>query len=815
MNERAVAEPTQELKGFPGYVFSGDRDLALGLIPTAQGVLQQVRQFVKNSGAQVYGLTRELSGGIVRVTSNAGIEKVEITATGAKTVSGDDIQGIEILSGAIEDGKIAVVTPPISGTPEFKTLQKYNPTEQAYKYPLKKRPGNYPLTQILPGNTFEDQPRLAVIEQNLIAHRMGYKSYVFIGDEDIAVSKKTIADALITDALATLDAVNNTFKQAVASYPWGYIKYECYFGQTTGFYACIYAEIQSNYMHILNYNLLTTLEKLNFNASVFVESTRIPVTIFYTTIASGSSLLGGQSGRVASSMYSGLMKKAVQVIQGYGMLKTNTKNLFRDAVGVQLKYDWRWARCHGIVVGAGGVCWLVEISVMHGVIAMPLPIFENTKKGTPLYNALRKSNQDILRNTVILFGGLPSGAAFPPVTVDPRVLHQNPSAKNLAQSIASGDVLQLITPAGMSGYFDGISYSNWLGWSFSDSGHEAHNTCADWDGNGRHYKISFTFGAINKNRNPNEAIASASAFFSLVSSTPIFNQGKFTFYDGDRTPTASLQIPIISDLPFTTTLSKTTILATHIHNNLELVWLENIPLVDNLNISTADNGVIPYGQGGNGYPPTSGYILFERYAGGSIIRTTRNINAYPNIWAYRYTPITFGPAPDYNQSTNVSTYQYSYITDNLFGISTGFSLLNGASAWPNGTRDCYAFSNIRRCHSEFGDTPNYQFATDGSEGATVVLPNGSEIKTNEAFSGATDLFGLSYQPTAHIENPFNLYVTVNSFGSASEYFIAFPNINNTALNPPYQPTSIPFVQGFGVLVGDKNVLKNYSFIGYI
>lgn len=791
-----MVQQFNESAGNTAFSFNGNEDEARKLIPTAQNLLYKLRGFLATSGSKVFSMTTRASNGSVTASSIEGIEKVIITADGQITDESVDVEGIEILSGAVKGGEIAIVTPPVMGEPQFKTLQKYKPTDQAYKYPLKKRPGNYPKTVILPGNTFEDQPRLAVIEQNLIARPMGYRNYVFIGDEAVASTKKTIADDLISDALATLDAVVNTFKTAVVPYSWGYIKYECYYGQTTGFYACIYAEIQSNYMHQLDYNLLETVDEAKFNTTTDVNSTKVPVTLFSTIIETGNPNKGAQSGRIASSMYSGLMKKVVQVIQGYGMLKTRTKNALRDAVGVQLKYDWRWSRCHGIVVGAGGVLWLVEISCMHGVVAMPLPLFENTKKGTPLHGVLSKSPQDVLRNAVGVFGGLPSGAGFPPVTVDPRVLHQNPNAKNMAQSIASGDVLQLVTPAGMSGYFDGISYSNWLGWSFSDSGHEAHNTCADWDGNGRHYKITFTIGAVNKNRAVDEPIAVASASLALVSSVQFsaITRSKFCFYDGDMHEDNGRLNAIIGSLHQVSTTNteqnQTTILATHINGSLELVWSENIPWIYGWAISEDTTF-----EGSEFDPPISGYILQQANGDGGFIRTSRNKSPIPTILDRRYVEVTYsGTWPDI-----VSSAVYS---GEYYGV-------NFAGAWPKGCRDCYAFADSKKYNYVGHET--YELDDIGF-GTTIVLPNGSEVNLLDVSSMATDLRSVNFTTVSGYYDNFSLYVSSNSFGNGGQYFISFPGF---VTNQPYDALGTPFAKGFGGLLVGEGVLNNYSFIGYV
>lgn len=236
---------------------------------------------------------------------------------------------------------------------------------------------------------------------------------------------------------------------------------------------------------------------------------------------------------ICSSMYSGLMAKAVQVILGYGKLQSPTASEAHRVDGVQVKYDWRWARCHGIVRGAGNALWLVEISVTNGVLAMPLPMFKNTVVGTPGYQSLIKSKQDVLRETALLFGGLPSGGTFPTGT-------------ELDDALASGDVIRLATAAHMGAFFDKSHYSSWMGWSFNLGGTgvtpQAHNTCfadagsgAGYVRTGYHYKLVFNIGSKTKNRRPDEPIAAGNATLSLVGSDRLVWWGSELMYvhDGD------------------------------------------------------------------------------------------------------------------------------------------------------------------------------------------------------------------------------------------------------------------------------------------
>ena len=183
------------------------------------------------------------------------------------------------------------------------------------------------------------------------------------------------------------------------------------------------------------------------------------------------------------TMYSGLMTKAVQIIMGQGLT---------------VAYDYKWVKCHGIVTAADGKFWLLEISSTNGVIAMPLPL----AKGDAA------SLVDVIKQSTILFGGIPSNGKFPTGTV-------------LADAITNGTILRLKTVGDMSAFFGKTPYASTMGWSFNDTGSEAHNTCHDTDGTNftsYHYKLDITIGATTSTPVAGIPIATATATLSLVSS---------------------------------------------------------------------------------------------------------------------------------------------------------------------------------------------------------------------------------------------------------------------------------------------------------
>lgn len=218
-----------------------------------------------------------------------------------------------------------------------------------------------------------------------------------------------------------------------------------------------------------------------------------------------------------SSMWSGTMKKVVQVIMGLGragkdMLRDPNKprvvtpymNAI-DATGIQVLYDYKFMRTHGIARGADNVLWLVEISAMRGVLAMPLPIFPNSSKLSFLETAFSRGDRD-LSAIITDLGCLPTGEMLPT------------SPTELAKKIASGDVLQLLSAGDLGEFYRLSAYSSSCGWAFSERGNEAHNVgyaYSDDDTDvfqkGFWYQININIGKINRKRQPGDPIAIGSA----------------------------------------------------------------------------------------------------------------------------------------------------------------------------------------------------------------------------------------------------------------------------------------------------------------
>ncbi len=229
--------------------------------------------------------------------------------------------------------------------------------------------------------------------------------------------------------------------------------------------------------------------------------------------------------KIAPSCYSGHMKKLVQYVLGLGRLdevELPPNDELADEVkakGFTCRYDFRWTTTHGLVKAADKRWWLVEVSQGHGVLAMPLPLYENI----PEFEDDPGAGQQELVDVIAAFGGQPTGETFP-------------TGKTLREAIARGDILQLLTPGDMEEFYVYSPYSTCLGWAFSSDGHEAHNTAHGIEdfsdgrsiGVGVHYRIVFKIGATNTERNGNDPIATASATLTRMSKGYLCRPGRKT-----------------------------------------------------------------------------------------------------------------------------------------------------------------------------------------------------------------------------------------------------------------------------------------------
>ncbi len=222
-----------------------------------------------------------------------------------------------------------------------------------------------------------------------------------------------------------------------------------------------------------------------------------------------------------SSQWSGTMKKVVQICMGFGRInidmlrdpdqpdETTPYMKEVDQHGVQVRFDYKFMRTHGIFRAEDRRLWLVEISAGRGVVAMPLPIYpESDTEG------FKKRAEDIGDTAMVTaleeLGCLPTGEAFP----------TTPAAFN--EEVKRGEILQLLAPTDLKDFYGRLSgFSSACGWSFTDKGDQAHNVGYHYpeeeDGYQRAcwYQINIKIGSINKDRKPGEPIATGSAELRL------------------------------------------------------------------------------------------------------------------------------------------------------------------------------------------------------------------------------------------------------------------------------------------------------------
>lgn len=210
--------------------------------------------------------------------------------------------------------------------------------------------------------------------------------------------------------------------------------------------------------------------------------------------------------KLKPTMYSGLMRHVVQLLMGFGFQTekslydrtpppVGTKKQQRVATtptqyqqdvkknGLQIRYDWRWYRTHGIAKGADGRLWLVEIGNTRGALAWPLPM--NATSQLPAFRQkLQDMGDDAGLYALDKLGGFPTGESMPDKQIDAYV--------------RAGMVLRLATTDEVGNFYDHNTFSSFLGWAFNDSGTEAHNTCVDYDADFYqtcyHYVLSMAIG---------------------------------------------------------------------------------------------------------------------------------------------------------------------------------------------------------------------------------------------------------------------------------------------------------------------------------
>lgn len=135
----------------------------------------------------------------------------------------------------------------------------------------------------------------------------------------------------------------------------------------------------------------------------------------------------------------------------------------------QIKYDYKFYDCHGVVFDSKNKPWLINISnTRSGVFVMPLPLIPATTTEAFREYIEEKDDQEILA-ILDRFGGMPSGESFPS------------TGKDFQAWVRAGVIIKVCDN---SDFFYHSMYSSACGWSFSSDGAEAVNTCFDYSGTG-------------------------------------------------------------------------------------------------------------------------------------------------------------------------------------------------------------------------------------------------------------------------------------------------------------------------------------------
>lgn len=166
---------------------------------------------------------------------------------------------------------------------------------------------------------------------------------------------------------------------------------------------------------------------------------------------------------------------------------------YMDAVetnGVQVQFDYKFMRTHGIHRGADNRLWLVEISSTKGVVAMPLPIFPGSDKTSFLLRAQQRAGDASMMHALEELGCLPTGEGFP-------------TGQAYKDKLAKGDIIQLRSPEEMQDFYRLSGYSSVCGWSFNSNGSEAHNVGYYWPEDdvfqkGYWYQLSISIASITQ-----------------------------------------------------------------------------------------------------------------------------------------------------------------------------------------------------------------------------------------------------------------------------------------------------------------------------
>lgn len=233
--------------------------------------------------------------------------------------------------------------------------------------------------------------------------------------------------------------------------------------------------------------------------------------------------------RLKPTMYSGTMRSLVQVLMGFGRstvrdgksvsvydlpakkgraARVQPVTAYGAKVlksGLQITYDWRFTRTHGVTYAEDGRAWLVEIGIANGVYAMPLPLHPDTTTAAFRLRMEKAGDAEALA-VLDLFGGFPTGESVPP-------------SDELPAWIRAGRVVQMATHDDIAPFYANNAYSQEMGWAFNQRGDEAHNTAWRYGDDdvqrGVHYEIPLSIGASDDSVPSGDTFALQQAFKGL------------------------------------------------------------------------------------------------------------------------------------------------------------------------------------------------------------------------------------------------------------------------------------------------------------
>lgn len=233
--------------------------------------------------------------------------------------------------------------------------------------------------------------------------------------------------------------------------------------------------------------------------------------------------------KLKPTMYSGRMRQVVQLLMGYGRqakesiydkaepkVGATPRERARKALsqyqsevaanGLQIRYDWRFQRTHGITTAADGRLWLVEIGLTRGILAMPLD-YHPVSQLPAFRDKLVQMGDEAGLFALDELGGFPTGETLPVSAIDSWV--------------RAGRVLRLATYEQMAPFYNKGAFSSALGWAFSLTGNEAHNTCVTHDDDGfqtaYHYACRLLIGAMRTTTKPANGPALKARFSAQAS----------------------------------------------------------------------------------------------------------------------------------------------------------------------------------------------------------------------------------------------------------------------------------------------------------